>query len=1320
MAELAERSDQGTVFGHKLPRIYTDKIVVSGDVNVNKKLEIKIKFSIRDRADDFDDYILFDNDLLLDSILLDFFVSFDGLASEDIIAGKTSLWSYVENPIYRFGAPSPHGGLGGLGTGGALPSGMGGFTPTIGASGEASESLGGAPRVPTAMTMPSFDPLRAGGSVGFGTIFPADNPFLMAPPALRDTDLYDDGETEDEGAHPSSTGREIGEAATSGHPGADLESSEMAPLSTDLRGRLGISGVGGGGAAMPSGPGGQPISPEVPDPGAIHMVPIDPEGAGHIPIMLRKTISLGQLFRDSGLTTETMETVVRSDEESHRKEKVFVSEITFTTNDVEAERVGIFPDYLYVFCQSRLDTSSENEFFHIENLTDIIDLKEHFHGDITYDSVIKSGVIEATQALWLDHNGKIWFGDVLRNRLGKTVKADIINNEDIVQDLNDNVYNLYSGEELDATSKLYLSLISGVAGGDVTDPKLFVNLFKLTAMMQVRASSLKPGRIYEAFVNVLRKYDHALATATPLRKRLVTNTKIYDERTRLGQGVWVMPPRPELKHIISPIFLGAQVPYNEEDAVTGTYGRLENGDPITADTLSEAYSGAQIDITKDWLYHRSVTSEVIVNAENLIYYVVDDMYLKRLPKLIKLFGLAYIRSKVYIERLKVERFGFPPAMGMAIGAGGLMPDGIKGGFFESGAVAGQIGKVASGPVHETDSSAGEAEGDGLKTFDPYPVLETIIYKDGIGDIISSAPTAEDPIGPGWRGGILSAGVAMQASGNGNGNGMQMMEPSMSTLLSPEVTYPTTDDSQPVSSDTVHVGIGIGGLIGETAPVRHAMFDLHANSAPVGIAGTNLFFEATHMNLPYHEDPAQKHILLHVDEPVVGMFGTANLLEPPAMPIIGYKYTLEVRNKIGFVFSDFYYEHILSALVKLSVYKDFASGHCAANNLTDRFNDWFAEQAYQGFPQLGISGEVEAEFPWVIAPTVFVLTQELLDNAYDGSDALMKAEIKRIADTIEPRNGTLTNVENFLDDFNDLASRYHDEFKGEEFPFLPGVYDFNTGSGAEGNLDIIEKEFGRTIDLSVEYDAFEAMYQRGLDTQMQELWKIHQEALRERAAYEDAQSENERIADEAAEEAARPDCNCKIPLCGQDFCARFPITCQILREGVSIFGNGGGGASDMFGSSGVSGNPFTNPQGAVSSAMGGTYREDNIQDYFTQSVSYEKWMEKCPESRNGVTAAGIGAATTVRLTQQCSNFLERRFNDDVSDTDMYNWMSNCKQRAQACRDKLESADCSHVSADFPEDDGYGWNDALQDAVEGSKKGGALGALAAVIGGALKKK
>jgi len=681
MAELAERNDQGTVFGHKLPRIYTDKIVVSGDVNTSKKLEIKIKFSIRDRADDFDDYILFDNDLLLDSILLDFFVSFDGLASEDIIAGKNSLWAYVENPIYRVGAPIP-GFMGGLGPG-ELPSGMGGFTPTAGSTGEASESLGGAPRVPAAMTMPSFDPLRAGGSVGFGTMFPADNPFFMAPPALKETDLYDDGETEDEGAHPSSTGTDIGEAATSGHPGTGLEVSEMAPLSPDLRARLGISGVGGGGTAIPSGPGGQPITPEVPDPGAALMVPVDPAGEGHIPIMLRKTISLGQLFRDSGLTTETMETVVRSDEESHRKEKVFVSEITFTTNDVEAERVGIFPDYLYVFCQSRLDTSSENEFFHIENLTDIIDLKEHFHGDITYDSVIKSGVIEATQALWLDHNGKIWFGDVLRNRLGKTVKADIINNEDIVQDLNDNVYNLYSGEELDATSKLYLSLISGVAGGDVTDPKLFVNLFKLTAMMQVRASSLKPGRIYEAFVNVLKKYDHALATATPLRKRLVTNTKIYDERTRLGQGVWVMPPRPELKHIISPIFLGAQVPYNEEDAVTGTYGRLENGDPITADTLSEAYSGAQIDITKDWLYHRSVTSEVIVNAENLIYYVVDDMYLKRLPKLIKLFGLAYIRSKVYIERLKVERFGFPPAMGIDA----LQPmDGIglvTGGFFES-------------------------------------------------------------------------------------------------------------------------------------------------------------------------------------------------------------------------------------------------------------------------------------------------------------------------------------------------------------------------------------------------------------------------------------------------------------------------------------------------------------------------------------------------------------------------------------------------------------------------------------------------------------
>ena len=174
MTKIAETSDQGTIFGNKLPRVYTDKITVSGNRNVSKKLEIKIKFSIRDRADDFDDYILFDNDLLLDSILLDFFVSFDGLASEDVIAGKNDLWYFADQMYMKTIGKSPSGvaGLPGIGPSMGLRS--------LTSPGERSEPLETVPVAPTAMTMPGFDPLRLGGSVGFGTMFPMDNPFLGA------------------------------------------------------------------------------------------------------------------------------------------------------------------------------------------------------------------------------------------------------------------------------------------------------------------------------------------------------------------------------------------------------------------------------------------------------------------------------------------------------------------------------------------------------------------------------------------------------------------------------------------------------------------------------------------------------------------------------------------------------------------------------------------------------------------------------------------------------------------------------------------------------------------------------------------------------------------------------------------------------------------------------------------------------------------------------------------------------------------------------------------------------------------------------------
>jgi hypothetical protein len=473
-----------------------------------------------------------------------------------------------------------------------------------------------------------------------------------------------------------------------------------------------------------------------------------------------------------------------------------------------------------------------------------------------------------------------------------------------------------------------------------------------------------------------------------------------------------------------------------------------------------------------------------------------------------------------------------------------------------------------------------------------------------------------------------------------------------------------------------------------------------------------------MNLPAHEAQAQKHVLFHVDEPVVGMFGTSNLYEPPTYPTIGYKYTLEVRNKIGFIFSDFYYEHILSALLKLNFYKDFASGHCAANNITDRFNEWFADVAYQGFPQLNISGEIEAEFPWVVAPTVFTLTQELLDNAYDGQSGRMIAEIKRIADSIEPRNGTLTNLENFVDDFTELAARYFEEFKGEEVSWLPGVYDFNTGGGLDGTIETVEKEFARTIDLSVEFDAFEAMYQRGLDKQMQELWQIHQEAMVERLKYEDAQDAIEDM-DENIVEAARIDCNCKIKLCDEKFCERFPAVCQIINHqesrgmfGYAISANSGAGVDIAFGNS-QAGNVFTGAGSSVTS--------DDISDYFDDDVSGQAWTNHCGVGSNSNSVlAGFGQTRLTKFTEKCSDFLESRMN--TGSTGFYDWWQGCKDDNDKCHEKLASSDCEGKGSNKEfKDDGYGWDDALDDFVEGSSgMGGTVGGVINVIKGLTKKK
>ena len=53
--------DENKAFGKYLPRVYTDKVTLMGNLVTNNKLSVDVKLIIKDRVDEFGNALISDN-----------------------------------------------------------------------------------------------------------------------------------------------------------------------------------------------------------------------------------------------------------------------------------------------------------------------------------------------------------------------------------------------------------------------------------------------------------------------------------------------------------------------------------------------------------------------------------------------------------------------------------------------------------------------------------------------------------------------------------------------------------------------------------------------------------------------------------------------------------------------------------------------------------------------------------------------------------------------------------------------------------------------------------------------------------------------------------------------------------------------------------------------------------------------------------------------------------------------------------------------------------------------------------------------------------
>jgi hypothetical protein len=97
------------------------------------------------------------------------------------------------------------------------------------------------------------------------------------------------------------------------------------------------------------------------------------------------------------------------------------------------------------------------------------------------------------------------------------------------------------------------------------------------------------------------------------------------------------------------------------------------------------------------------------------------------------------------------------------------------------------------------------------------------------------------------------------------------------------------------------------------------------------------------------------------------------------------------------------------------YLSYANEFCSYNNIDNRFNDFFVKAMEEQFG---------SQFPWIEAARVFSIHLDLINDTYLGVKEAIANNAENQASLISPRNGTLEELQNFVQKMNNFYEKYY--------------------------------------------------------------------------------------------------------------------------------------------------------------------------------------------------------------------------------------------------------------------------------------------------------
>ena len=104
---------------------------------------------------------------------------------------------------------------------------------------------------------------------------------------------------------------------------------------------------------------------------------------------------------------------------------------------------------------------------------------------------------------------------------------------------------------------------------------------------------------------------------------------------------------------------------------------------------------------------------------------------------------------------------------------------------------------------------------------------------------------------------------------------------------------------------------------------------------------------------------------------------------------------------------------LNCLASIQNYTEFAGDYCSYNETDGLFNQFFIDaviEKYEG------TNDVP---PWIMAPYMYVLLQDIFANQYKGEKEKIQDAAKDLSDLISPYAGTLPHLQEFTNSFKDI-------------------------------------------------------------------------------------------------------------------------------------------------------------------------------------------------------------------------------------------------------------------------------------------------------------